>query len=357
MPKLGLILKDTAIVVAIVAIILVGVEVALRLVAPQRLSTEFVDGITLGMEHADIGHLNNPNAIAKVSGPEYSVEYKISSQGFRDQNTYAPTAPGGKFRILLVGDSFTFGVGQDYENIWPVLLENSLVGEGQDVELIKAGVPGFDTHQEVQNIARLASEFQPDLVMLGFVTHDLFTNRANTSKGSEAKNVLSALKSDKKSKLHTVVLAKRIALSMDRLYLRLYFSTARKTYFETPPSDLLLSQMKVTQDLLQEAKDSCDQAGCKMAVVSIPQQSQVLARRLLDDDAGIDPDYIDEQMADFASEADFHWIKTLDMLAQRNDETGQNLFFRLDGHLNRAGNAELANFVYPIVSDLINEGG
>ena len=355
MPKLGLILKDTAIVVATVAIILVGIEVTLRLFAPQRLSNEFVDGITLGMEHAEIGHLNNPNAIAKVSGPEYSVEYKISSQGFRDRNSYAPTVPDGKFRILLVGDSFTFGVGEDYENIWPVLLENSLVEEGQTIELIKAGVPGFDTHQEAQNIARLASEFQPDLVLLGFVTHDLFTNRANGSNGAEAKDVLLSMKSDKKSSLHIVALAKRIALSMDQLYLRLYFATARKTYFETPPSDLLLSQLKVTQDLLLEAKDNCDQAGCKLAVVSIPQQSQILARRYLDDDTGIDADYIDEQMAGFASQNGFDWIKTLDMFVQKNDETGQDMFFRLDGHLNKTGNAELASFLTPIVSNLINE--
>lgn len=354
MPKFVLILKDTVIVVAIVAVILVGIELALRLVAPQRFSTEFVDGLTLGMEDAEIGHLNNPNAIAKVSGPEYAVTYEISSQGFRDQNTYAPMAADGKFRILLVGDSFTFGVGEDYDNIWPVLLENSLVDEGQDVELVKAGVPGFDTQQEAQNIARLAPEFHPDLVILGFVTHDLFTNRAKSSTGSDAGNVLSAMKSDKKSNFHLVVLAKRFALSLDQLYLRLYFSSARRAYFETPPSELLLSQLKVTQDLMQQAKDNCDLAGCKLAVVSIPQQSQVLASRLLED-AGIDPDYIDEQMAEFASQTGFFWIDTLDMFAQRNDELDQDLFFRLDGHLNNAGNAELADYLTPIVSDLINE--
>jgi lysophospholipase L1-like esterase len=88
--------------------------------------------------------------------------YNVDSEGFRRT---LPQVNGEK-KILVVGDSATFGVGIEDEDTIPSVLQR-LVGDTHRV--VNAGVPGFDADQCFR-VARRLSE-QRDYEILIYVAH------------------------------------------------------------------------------------------------------------------------------------------------------------------------------------------
>jgi hypothetical protein len=71
------------------AILLLGsLELAIRALWPQHISTEYVGGHSLGVPDPQLGHVLRPSAHAIVRGPEFSVEYRINQRGLRDHLTH-----------------------------------------------------------------------------------------------------------------------------------------------------------------------------------------------------------------------------------------------------------------------------
>jgi hypothetical protein len=82
------------------------------------------------------------------------------------------------FRILMLGDSVTFGHGSVYEHTYPVLLEQKLKAwkPSTDWQVWNAAVPGYNTSQELAHLLEVGDRFRPDLVVVGFFENDLVGN-------------------------------------------------------------------------------------------------------------------------------------------------------------------------------------
>lgn len=86
------------------------------------------------------------------------------AQGFRLTGTEAP-APAR--RILVVGDSTTFGVGVDDAETWPAQLEALLAAAGGGpVDVVNAGVPGYSSFQSVRMAEKYGLDPTPALVIV-----------------------------------------------------------------------------------------------------------------------------------------------------------------------------------------------
>jgi len=103
------------------------------------------------------------------------VDVQINSQGLRDHE-YSPTKPAGVYRIMLLGDSTTFGWGVPLSETAAKILERNLNAEhlpGYDrVEALNAGVGNYDTVQEVTYYKTRGRAFHPDLVVLVYFIND-----------------------------------------------------------------------------------------------------------------------------------------------------------------------------------------
>lgn len=118
-----------------------------------------------------------PNARWHFKHPEYSVEYAINGQGFRDAEHHPVPKPDGELRVLLLGDSFTFGQAVNYEQTWPVIAEKLLSRSGKNhISLVKAGIQGMDTRSEFILMRRLIEDCECDAVVVGFLINDRYTN-------------------------------------------------------------------------------------------------------------------------------------------------------------------------------------
>ena len=122
-------LKKALIVTVSTIALLVIFEIFLRSFFPQDTVIESESG-TLGKVDSALGHSNRPGSVTTFRTPEFIVKYSISTEGFRDEKNHRVAKPEGVSRILLLGDSFTFGVGSEYEDIWPVIFENELNKKG-----------------------------------------------------------------------------------------------------------------------------------------------------------------------------------------------------------------------------------
>lgn len=70
--------------------------------------------------------------------------------------------------VLAAGDSFAFGDEVDDQDSWPAVLERLSGGR-----VINAGVPGFGLDQAVLRAEQLAPVYAPDVIVVGFIPHDV----------------------------------------------------------------------------------------------------------------------------------------------------------------------------------------
>jgi GDSL-like Lipase/Acylhydrolase family len=112
-----------------------------------------------------------PNAHAFLMG----VDVNINSKGLRDYE-YSFAKPPRTYRIVMLGDSITFGWGVPLEATIPKLLEHELNqcrrSTVEKFEVINAGIGNYNTVQEVAYYESIGKAFKPDLVILMFFIND-----------------------------------------------------------------------------------------------------------------------------------------------------------------------------------------
>ncbi len=153
------------------AFILVAVEWGLRLFNPFGVSFfHYLPYHMQGMvDHPELGY-KHPDSVEYLLGPN---RIKINSRGLRDEEI--PLAkPANERRILVLGDSVTFGWGVSQgetfsDRMEPVLREHT----GSSWQVINSGVNGYNTAQEASYLRLEGMKYSPDYVLLVYVSNDV----------------------------------------------------------------------------------------------------------------------------------------------------------------------------------------
>lgn len=342
-------------VALLAASILVGFAVlegvARVLPGPQSAYT----GRGLYQSDFDLGHSLRPNMT--------SGDVVTSSLGFRAREFAAPKPPGA-FRILGLGDSFTFGRHAPDE-VYLDLLEArfSTLGLGFPVEVINAGVPGYDTAQELGQLRKVGLGLAPDLVLLGFfVTGDVLEN------GSDARYevVDGELTSTRLTRLDRFLLRSHLyRLLRSRLTVHAAEPSSGDAltpsrYLEVEASRLQACQVspdryvrrcwRRTERLLLELRDETRARGIGLVVLLIPDELQVDPRVLeaavaarKGNRADYDPDLPSRRLREFLDGADVPSVDLLDEFRARH--ASEPVYRAQDTHWNAAGCAIAADRV------------
>jgi lysophospholipase L1-like esterase len=111
--------------------------------------------------------------------------YRTNAHGLRDRDRPAK-APGTK-RVLVVGDSYTWGYAVAEEEAYPQVAERLLAERGRpDIEVINGGIPDYNSRQERQLLEKLMPIYQPDAVFLAYVVNDAEPSTAMPTPPEEA---------------------------------------------------------------------------------------------------------------------------------------------------------------------------
>ena len=142
------------------------------------------------------------------------VPVQTNSLGFRDRREYSLPKPPGTFRILVLGDSVTFGHGATFGTTYPYLLEQRLKRWQPAVrwEVWNLGVPGYNTRQELTYLQEVGPLYQPDLVIVGFYPND-FTGNEEQQPAGRVRALASRLLGTAQRHLYSIEFYKRVYLS------------------------------------------------------------------------------------------------------------------------------------------------
>jgi lysophospholipase L1-like esterase len=118
---------------------------------------------------------DGPIEFGEAPGGHYRL--RTNHVGLRDDRPLVPKKEG-TLRVLVVGDSMTFGHGVERDDAFPAVLERELVSKlGRPVEVVNAGVLCWGQREEVGFLEHRAEELQPDFVVLQFtVANDVLDN-------------------------------------------------------------------------------------------------------------------------------------------------------------------------------------
>lgn len=108
-----------------------------------------------------LGWSNIPGAEMSTRGQKLT----INSKGLRDRE-YPYEKPEGTKRILVLGDSFTWGYGVADNEVFTELLEADLQGRQPEFEVLNTGVLGWGTDQEYLYLVHEGLKYSPDYVIL-----------------------------------------------------------------------------------------------------------------------------------------------------------------------------------------------
>ncbi len=98
---------------------------------------------------------------------------KNNKRNFRDDEIIYPK-PVGLYRIMVLGDSFTWGAGLSESEMYANRLDSMLkkqFGEGT-VEVVNCALAGSPTVRERNILRQLKDTVQPDLILIGFCSND-----------------------------------------------------------------------------------------------------------------------------------------------------------------------------------------
>lgn len=171
------------------------VEVALKTLLPYSLAT-------IGHRYSNNSQLYgwgfSPGETLRVLNPDTGEIYSspANNHGWRDRDRHFEN-PRGAYRILVLGDSNTYGAIVADTAIYTRVLEQELEQAGCNAEVISIGYGRWGTDQQLEALVNEGVSYSPDLIIVQFCTNDLSENsyysRA-TEPGDNASNLDRGLK-------------------------------------------------------------------------------------------------------------------------------------------------------------------
>jgi len=159
-------------VLAVFLFLLLLAELAVRIWAPQDLISDIIafDG--------DLCHRFKNNTIGVQNSREFSIKLKTNALGLRDRD-YSEMKDDSTYRILMLGDSHTFGWGVKLNNIFSEIIEQKLntYSSKFKFEVLNCGVYGYGTGHQSKFLTKYGYQMDPDLVVVAMdFLHDIKNN-------------------------------------------------------------------------------------------------------------------------------------------------------------------------------------
>lgn len=114
--------------------------------------------------------INPKNLDVRFHTDDFDVRVTTNSQGLRERRDLALTDPAA-YRVVVVGDSMTFGWGAEEEETYPRVAERVLREKYQwdRVQVINLGRAGANLREYLTYVRRYAVQFRPQVIVIGFL--------------------------------------------------------------------------------------------------------------------------------------------------------------------------------------------
>ena len=260
------------------------------------------------------------------------VPIRTNSLGLRSPEI-ALAKPAGTFRILVVGDSVTFGWSLRGEDTYASQLASLLatLRPNQRVEVINAGVSGYGTWQELRWLQEIGLGLDPDVIVVQAHLNDAADNLWGTL-GWQQNTDTWLVRTSMLARLVSRVLSSR----------QIGSSEAPCTTDWKVDADQVCWQR--TEELLSDIQQATSPEGIALVLLPSPMRWQVDAE-VRDPRAWVDETRYQDVLAEYGRRN--HWIVVdpLPAIRAATSANGQSLFLDV-GHPDEAGQRILAQELY-----------
>lgn len=164
----------------VVCIQVIGITILFIHIQNKRNSTlgvsiNTIDPNTIqGMRSGDLKYFYEPlaNTVDEVHRDwlTYISKYTINSDSLNERFDYSVNKDPGTFRIITLGDSFTFGANVSTAANWTELLEKELgimsLCKKEKFEVINLGMGGYDPTYETERFVKRGKKYNADLILM-----------------------------------------------------------------------------------------------------------------------------------------------------------------------------------------------
>lgn len=119
-----------------------------------------------------------PNLSTLADGwgiPTYKV--RTNEKGLRE-TSFSQSPPPDVTRVLVIGDSFTFGVGVNRSDVWVERLEERVSEQDDRYQFINAGTPGTGMRDYYLFLKHRGLRYNPDILVVAITNGDWISREA-----------------------------------------------------------------------------------------------------------------------------------------------------------------------------------
>jgi len=361
-------LLGMALLIATIIVFLIFFEIALRIFYPQEIFPVDIYDNSLTRRY-----VLKPNFYGVHTHPDFTVSYQTNSRGLRGpEHSYAKEE--GTFRILVIGDSMTFGEGVEWEDSYPILLGDLLNQDSKQFEVINAAIPAQGTGQELVFLMEEGYKYKPDMILLGFyIGNDItdnhywpvvfFENDTLVQRELDYHDMAFREYTDSIpfyneiiTNSHAIIFFKyRISILIKSLRKKEISSTEGDTFetrnlFVDDGNEIKQSAWNLTFRLIREVDEFSREMNASLAVVVLPAHYQVYPgefREQYSEDEQPDFSIPNKLLEDFSER---EGIPVIDLLPEFR-ETKEEIFFPIDRHFNEKGSRLAAEAIHRALID------
>jgi|ETNmetMinimDraft_25_1059894.scaffolds.fasta_scaffold26470_1 hypothetical protein len=252
-----------------------------------------------------------------------SDNIRINSRGVRADREYPLDKMPESLRVVVVGDSFTWGEDVANEDTFVTQLEKIM----PDTEAINLGVRGFGTDQQLLRLKREGLVYNPDVVILIFYEGNINRNILSfrdfgKPRFSMANNYLELMNQPvpTREEYHDMEVALP-SFRIGKLATNAWMDVVTATKLHPPLEEQ--KKWKITSAILGEARRASESAGAQFLLGYIADSESVV------------PGELEQVMADWADATGTHFINFGDVYRARPGEEWEQIY---QGHLTPYGN-------------------
>jgi lysophospholipase L1-like esterase len=355
----GVVLLQVLLAFAAFALIL---EPAVRILRPQSLLMKGKETFFPG--DPDLQFAIRPNAETVLARRDFKIKIASNALGFRDVNR---GPKDGALRVLVLGDSFTFGWGAERDATFEVQMERLQAAARAErheppLEVVNAGVPGYNLYQSLLALGKKGWKVDPDVVVLAAFIQNDFSENSETEAWLERKKTRPRQEKERggvvgwleeHSQAYVWLRVKyKSSYRLQRMWYKLTrpFNKKEERYkyrnllvFQKPVPAEMETEWRLSEQLLVRLRDAVRARGRRLLVALVPSELQVV-RGVWERDGrkeGLDPGSFDLEAPNLRVAAFCHaaGIPVVDLLPafRAASRGGEVLYLPSDHHWNAEG--------------------
>ena len=286
---------------------------------------------------AEFGWVFPPDTTGVFKSSGRRTPVVTNSWGLRGPEVSADTMTR---RVLMLGDSYTFGWGVDDTSGFVRLLEKEIPGD--PIEFINGGLPGYSIYQQIRMLefVRERAEIHAVVATISLANDPIDEKRIRRFAPDHLEDFSYDLR-DPDSRTARLIAASRLFSLMDQRTTHLQFSLINTSG----------ECRNLADESLKNLAAACRKAGLPLVWVIVPRAQEIRPGGFLKNALNGATEKLRRHFLELATELEVQAVDLKPVLLSARSR--QEVYLPTDAHWNEAGHRAVAEALHPAVAEML----